>query len=90
MAALAKVLARPPCLQAGLTLGVPLLAAALGAAPPVWVDVRYSIKPVKWDVPAASQAQKDDCLTHLAGAVGLQTMPYSWHKATRASEYVFW
>ncbi len=79
-----------------LPLAVPLLAAARGAAPPVWVRVPVKIesqarRPVQEDW-RERRALRTDCLQRLAGVLKLSpsALPYSRHAATRASEHVFW
>ena len=91
MVALSLALSRPPCLQES-SLVIPLLAAALGAAPPVWVDVSYDIKSIT-TTPHSNinnPIQRDECFTHLMHVLKLQSLDYSWHKSTRASTYWIW
>ena len=91
MKALGQAMARAPCLRGGAGLALPLLAAALGAAPAVWVDVPYELKKIGGpEGSAPPPALRDACLTELAAALRLQTVTYSWHKATRAKDHLFW
>ena len=77
---------RPECVDMALSA----FAAADNGRPPVWANVPVRLGREKSRESTAELAVGAECLAALAAALKVERLPYSRHKSSRASSFVFW
>lgn len=76
---------RPECADVALSA----FAAAENGRPPIWANVPMRLAPAIRES-ANSLAVGAGCLAALTAALKVERLPYSRHKSSRASSFVFW
>ena len=75
-------------------IAIPLYSSSLSGVPPVFVDVRVSIKHHAYSKQESlrplNTTQKNKCLTALMNILDIKELPLATHKSTVAKSHLFW